>query len=321
MDPKPNNQSLTPGSALLPVAGLVVAMFIWGSSFISMKIAFQAYDPWVVIFGRMLLATLCFILFIPRFRETRIIRSDLKYFGLMVLMEPCIYFILEAMALQNTSASQAGMVTAILPLMVAMTAVLWLNESVSRQTYIGFFLAMAGVWWLSLSAESTGDAPNPMLGNFFEFLAMVCAAVYILVLKKLTSHYSPWLLTAMQALAGTLFFLPALFLESTTLPTQLETVPAAAVVYLGTFVTVGAYGLYNYGVSRIPASQATAYVNLIPVFSVVLGFLILGERFTSGQFIASGLVFLGIIVSHLGDRSNRLAMAEADAETTLTRSG
>ena len=299
---EPNNQSLTP---LLPIAGLVLAMFLWGSSFISMKIAFQAYDPWVVVFGRMFIATLFFTVFIPRFRRIRIVRSDLKYFGLMVLMEPCIYFVLEAMALQNTSASQAGMVTAILPLMVATTAGLWLNESVSRQTYAGFFLAIAGVWWLSTSAESTGSAPNPVLGNFLEFLAMVCAAVYILVLKRLTRHYSPLLLTAMQALGGTLFFFPALFLESTVMPTTLEFVPAAAVVYLGTFVTVVAYGLYNYGVSRIPASQATAYVNLIPVFSVLLGFLVLDERFTLGQFFASALVFAGLVVSHLGDRRAR----------------
>ena len=302
-----------PGSHWLPVAGLVLAMFIWGSSFIAMKIAFQGYDPWVVVFGRMAIATLFFAVFIPRFRRTRIARGDLKYFGLMVLMEPCIYFVLEALALQNTSASQAGMVTAILPLMVAMTAAAWLDESVTRRTYGGFFLAIAGVWWLSVSAESTDSAPNPVLGNFLEFLAMVCAAVYILVLKRLTRRYSPLLLTAMQALGGTLFFLPALFLDSTVLPDRLEFVPAAAVVYLGTLVTVVAYGLYNYGVSRIPASQATAYVNLIPVFSVILGFLVLGERFTVGQFFASALVFAGLVVSHLGDRKGRLQAARRRA--------
>lgn len=62
-------------------------------------------------------------------------------------------------------------------------------------------------------------------------------------------------------------------------------------------MTLGAYGLYNFGVSRIPASQATAFVNLIPVFTVFLGWLILGERFTAVQYLASALVFLGIFMS------------------------
>ena len=56
-----------------------------------------------------------------------------------------------------------------------------------------------------------------------------------------------------------------------------------ALIYLGTLVTVIAYGLYNFGVSRIPVSQASAYINLIPVFAVILGFTILGERFTNQQ--------------------------------------
>ncbi|MBT8329347.1 MAG: DMT family transporter, partial [Desulfofustis sp.] len=74
-------------------------------------------------------------------------------------------------------------------------------------------------------------------------------------------------------------------------------VPALAVIYLGSFVTLGAYLLYNYGVSKIPASQASAFVNLIPVFAVILGFLILGERFTPIQFVASALVLLGVFIS------------------------
>ncbi len=70
-----------------------------------------------------------------------------------------------------------------------------------------------------------------------------------------------------------------------------------AVVYLGTFITFGAYGCYNYGVSRIPASQAVGYVNLIPVFSVMLGMLVLGETLNSSQWLACGLVFCGVWLS------------------------
>ena len=70
-----------------------------------------------------------------------------------------------------------------------------------------------------------------------------------------------------------------------------------AVIYLGSFVTLGAYLSYNYGVSKIPASQASAFVNLIPVFTVILGFIILGERFLPSQYVASALVLLGVFIS------------------------
>ena len=70
-----------------------------------------------------------------------------------------------------------------------------------------------------------------------------------------------------------------------------------AVVYLGAVVTLGAYGCYNYGVSKLPASQATAFVNLIPVFTIILGWLILGEKFNFMQYLAAAVVFAGVILS------------------------
>jgi drug/metabolite transporter (DMT)-like permease len=70
-----------------------------------------------------------------------------------------------------------------------------------------------------------------------------------------------------------------------------------AVIYLGAFISFGAYGLYNFGVSRIPVSQASAFVNLIPVFTVLMGWLILGEQFTPTQYLAALLILTGIFLS------------------------
>ena len=70
-----------------------------------------------------------------------------------------------------------------------------------------------------------------------------------------------------------------------------------ALVYLGSVVTVGAYDLYNFGVSRLPASQATGFINLIPVFTLVFAWLLLGERLNGQQLLAAGLVFAGVALS------------------------
>ena len=288
----------------LPHLSLFAAMFLWGSSFVALKLAFRAYDPVVVIFGRMAVASIAFlpVMIYLRRRGLRLQSKDWKYILLMCLCEPCLYFLFEAAALLYTSSSQAGMITTILPLLVAVGASLFLNERITRQTMLGFVLAIAGACWLSWGAEATRSAPNPALGNFFEFLAMVCATGYILLLKKLTSSYSPAFLTGMQAMVGAVFYLPALFLPSTTWPTHWAPVSASAIVYLGLFITLGAYGLYNFGVSRIPASRATAYANLIPVIAVLLGWLLLNERFTPSQYLASGLVFVGVYLSQVKDK-------------------
>lgn len=282
----------------IPVICLVFAMLLWGGSFIALKIAFRAYDPMVVIFGRMFVASLCFLVFWRKLKREDIRRSDVKPILLMAIFEPCLYFVFEARAIENTTASQAGMITAMLPLMVAIAAVFILRERLHVRTLLGFILAVAGAILLSVKGDQTiADAPNPALGNFFEFLAMVSATGYTISLKKLSARHSAFFLTAVQAFIGAVFFGLFLFLPATRLPDHVDMGAIIAVAYLGAVVTMGAYFLYNYGVSQMPASKASAFVNLIPVFTLALGWMILGETFTSMQFIASGIIFAGVLLS------------------------
>jgi drug/metabolite transporter (DMT)-like permease len=282
---------------LLSVFSLLLAMILWASSFVALKIAFQSFHPMQVIWGRMLIASCCFLVFIPSFRKIHLRRKDFKYIFIMALCEPCLYFLFEAKALELTSASQAGMITSMLPLLVAILAWIALKEAIGRRTLIGFSLAIVGACWLSLAGDSSVNAPRPLLGNLCEFLAMVCAAGYTVSLKHLTSTLPPLFLTAFQAFLGGIFFFPFLLLPGAGIPTQWDLLPTVAIIYLGTFVTLGAYGCYNFSVSRIPANKAVGYINLIPVFSVIFGMVLLGDKLNKPQWVACLLVLWGVWLS------------------------
>ncbi|WP_069861594.1 DMT family transporter [Pseudomonas citronellolis] len=278
------------------LACLVLAMALWGSSFIALKLAFAEWPAMWVIFARMAIGSLIFLA-AWRWRGRMDYRAgDWKYLVGLAVCEPCLYFVCESFALQYTSAAQAGMITALLPLLVAVGAFLLLHERIARNTWAGFALAVLGALWLTLAGEPDRHAPQPLLGNFFELLAMVCATGYTLLLKHLSARYSPFILTAMQAFIGSVFFLP-LAAFSSGVPPAPSGQGLFALVYLGSVVTVGAYGLYNFGVSRLPASQATGFINLIPVFTLVFAWLLLGERLNGQQLLAAGLVFAGVALS------------------------
>ena len=282
-------------------------MVLWASSFIALKIAFRAYDPMVVIFGRMAVASVCFLFFCRWFRNSVNFQwGDLKFILLMALCEPCLYFVFEARAIVHTTASQAGMITAMLPILVALAAGWLLKERVGLHTWLGSLTAMAGVCWLTVQSVPSTEAPNPVLGNLYELVAMVCAAGYTITLKQIAQRYSPFFLTAMQAFIGSVFFLPFLFLPSTRLPLHFEPSAGMAVIYLGAVIT---YGLYNFGLKHIPANQASAYVNLIPVFTVLMGWMLLDESFTRGQCLAAVLVMAGVYISQWPSHKHRVAKA------------
>lgn len=280
----------------LAVFCLIIAMALWGSSFIALKMAFAELPTMWVIFARMLLGSGIFLLAWRWRGRVEYRAGDWKYLLGLAACEPCLYFIFEAIALQHTSASQAGMITALMPLLVAVGAFIFFRERITRTTLGGFLVAVAGAIWLSLAGSVDEHASNPLLGNFFEFLAMVCAMGYTLLLKHLSGRYSAFVLTAMQAFIGAIFFLP-LALYQAPFPQQITTQGWGALLYLGIIVTAGAYGLFNFGVSRLPASQASGFINLIPVFTLIFAMLLLGESLNSMQVWAVLLVFAGVGLS------------------------
>lgn len=276
---------------------LIGATILWGSSFTTMKVAVGAFGPLPVVWMRMFLATLLFFGLVPSLRRVRPTRRDWSFIVLMALFEPCLYFIFEGYALRLTTSAQAGTVAAMLPLMMAVSAGFILKEKIAKATIAGFVLSVLGVVWLTLGSSPDESAPNPMLGNFLEFLAMASAIGYMTAIKKLSSRYSPWFLTAMQAAVGSVFFLPAAVVLAPSAVAGYEPVAALNVLYLASAVTIGGYGFYNYGMSILPANQAAGYINVIPVVAVLLGWMFLGEAFSAQQCFAALLVFAGIVLS------------------------
>ncbi len=283
----------------LAVGALVLAMMVWASSFIALKSAIGPMGPMTIIFYRMLLASLCFVFFINQFRKLKFTKEDIKYIALMTLFEPCLYFIFEANALKNTSAGQAGMITSMMPLITAIGAAIILKEVITKKLIIGAFLAVFGAIWLSLSADSAQNAVNPLLGNSLEFLAMVCGSGYAISIRRLSSKFSALFLTAIQAFIGTIFFFPFAIWEYNTLSMHVTLDSILWTAYLGIVVTLGGYGMFNFALGRIEASKASVYINLIPVFTVFLAFLILGEKLNFVEIVASGVILTGVFISQM----------------------
>jgi len=274
-------------------------MFIWASSFIALKSAMQDLGEYTVIFIRMVTASLCFLYFIKDFLKYDFTKSDIKYIFLLALFEPCFYFIFEAKALLYTSASQAGMITSLMPIITAMAAGFFLKEIITRKLIFGSLIAMFGAVWLSVQATTSFSAPNPMLGNFLEFCAMVCAAGYTIVARYLSNKYSALFITAIQVFIGAVFFFPFFIYEISTSHMQFTIEALSWSVYLGIVVTLGGYGLYNFALTKIEASKAAVFIYLIPIFTVLLAYLFLGEQLSSKELIASGLILIGVFISQL----------------------
>ena len=284
--------------SMLPVLSILGAVFLWGSSFSVMRIMLQDLNPFAVMFCRLFIA---FIFIIPISGKTLLKsyqKGDWKILLPMVLFQPCLYFLFESNALTFTTSSQAGIISACLPLMVAVAAWFFLSETMNARTIIGLILSILGVVLLTIFQNEQANAPHPILGNLLEVGAMASACANIILIKKLSSRYSTWSLTGMQICAGTLFFLPGIKYITIADPSIWTVQLVLLLFYLGICVSFFSFGLYNWGISKIEASRASIFINLIPVTAILLGWLILDETLNSKQIIAAIIIISGVFLSN-----------------------
>lgn len=273
-----------------PLAYLGATVLLWGTSFAVTKSAYASFPPMTVIWLRMVIAFLAALPFLRRLPRPDYRRGDWKYLTVATLFLPCLYFALEGYAIQFTSSGQAGVVAAVMPLIVGLAAWVFLRERPTWQRVAAILASMLGVAMLSLGGLQQAAAPNPGLGNLLELGAMVAAAGATITIKHLSTRYDAWLLTVLQMGVGSVFFAPLALAGATP---DWGTVPAlawAAVAYLGIGCGLAAFGLYNSALKLIPATRAALAINLIPAVALITGWLALGETMSLHQIAACVLI-------------------------------
>ena len=91
-------------SKVIAYISISIAVILYGTSLTATKICLNEYSTLSLMAIRMSLSTILFIpFFLTIYRKVKIDKSDIKFILLMVLCEPCLYFIFETNALKFTS--------------------------------------------------------------------------------------------------------------------------------------------------------------------------------------------------------------------------
>lgn len=260
---------------IVHIAG-VIAMIIWGLSFIWSSQTYKSLNPTATIFLRLVIATAFFsaILFSFRLNE-KIRREHLKLFAVAALFEPFLYFIFEGYGLIYTSPIISSAIIAMIPLVTPVAAAIFLKERLSAMNIVGLIVSFTGVIVMLLNKDMEFSA-SP-LGIMFLFLTVLVAVGYSIALIKLTHLYKPMTVTWMQNIIGMIYFIPLVFIMEKFMPSNFGNVRAYIVplVCLGIFCSAIAYALWAYAYSKLGASKANVYTNLIPVFTAIFSYIIL----------------------------------------------
>lgn len=293
------------GRAGLAVAAMLAAVTLWGPSFVATKVALRDLPPLTVAFLRFLIASS--VLYTVWRRSPQAARLDSathRRLFVGALLGVAGYFILENLGVQRTTAGDAALLMAAIPVIALLAEALWLKQPISLTRGAGIAVSFAGVFLLIGRARGSGGG-NRVAGDLLVVAAAFLWAAYSLHGKGVTQVPKLTVVTY-EAIYGTLLLAPVAVVES---PQWRPVSPASvlAVAYLGVMCSAATYLLYNYALKTLAASQVTAFLNLVPVAGAAAAVLLLGEHLQPVQLLGGAVILAGVAISTAGNTHARSA--------------
>ncbi len=279
---------------------ITLSMLFWGMSFIWTNIALKDFNPISVIFFRLVLSSVILYSYIKLSGTAeKIAKEDRKWFLLLALAEPFFYFLGENFGLQYVSPAITSAIVATIPLVASITAFIFLHEKIDRFTIIGILLSFFGIIYMLVNKDLSLNA-SPK-GVALIFLAVFSAVTYTFFIRKLANKYKAITILTIQNIVGTIYFLPVFLLLDLPqfLSNSHSTAGILAIVQLAIFASSLAFLLFIIVVARLGMVKANIFTNLIPVFTAVFAYFIIGEFITLQKITGILLVITGIIISQL----------------------
>jgi len=288
-----------PFSAYAAAVGMT---FAFGLSFVATKTALEGFEPLLIALLRFALAG-GILWVVWRLRPVRepVTRAELGRLALVGFVSLTVYFSFENMGIARTSASEAAILIATIPIFVALIGAFLPAERPTGRQWAGILLSFAGIVVLVVAAGDAGG--GSLTGDLLVLAASLSAAVYGILARRLLVSRSALFVTAWQNLFGALFMAPLALLEALVLGVRRPTAEAAGgVLFLTLVCSIVAYLLLNYAFRFLPATRVSVFINLTPVVAVTGAFVLLGERFTAAQLAAAAVVVVGVLLANSGGR-------------------
>jgi drug/metabolite transporter (DMT)-like permease len=275
------------------IAGLIGLMLIWGSTFVVTKAAVAEIPPLTLSMLRFAVAACVLV-------PIALARGGLKRLPqpvpigrlfLLSLTGIALFHIAFNYALTYGSAAQGALIFALLPAAIAVAAVVWLKETLSRGRMAGIALSVAGVAVVVATGAPDLASPDPLLGALWMLAAIAAWAVYTVVAKQLADADQVVVIACASAL-GAMTQLPLAAWELLDAPWPSPTLQGwLALLFLGVVASALIFVAYGRILRELDASLVGVFVNLDPIVGVLTAVLFLGETLGAGQ-IAGGVVAL-----------------------------
>lgn len=300
-----------PSSRWTPALILLLLGFVWGSSFILMKLGLFARDG-SPLFPPIQLAALRIsiaggaLLPISLRHFRKVPRERWKWIAGVGVIGSFIPAMLFATAQVNLPSAMAGMLNALSPLWTLLIGVALFGVSIHMRQITGIFVGLIGTVWLiaaqagNESARLAFDLDGTVGPALLLVLATICYGISVNITREKLKGIPPPVIAACSL--GLVAIPAGIFFATSELPSLIIQHPdglrgLVAVTVLAAIGTAGALILFNQLIAWTSAVVAASVTYIIPIFAAAWGWWD-GEMLTVQHLLAGACILIGVWVTN-----------------------
>ncbi len=278
----------------------------WGCGFFFGKIALAEMNVGAMVFYRFGFAIVGLLPLLFTHRP-ELNRREWSWLLVGALFGVPLQFLLQFRGLTMTTVSHASLMVGTMPVILAVGATIFAHERLQALGWGALAVSTGGAALIVLGGRHDTRANGPSLARDLLVVgSMVIALLWILINQRLMMRHSSIVISAYGTLAGFLMLgvcVPVLY----GMPPVhgVSTEAWAALAASGLLCTACTTLLWNWGMTRVPASQAGVLLNMEPLIGSVLGVVLLHEHLGGLAYVGGAMILLAAVT--LTTRSSNLA--------------
>ncbi|KQT33110.1 permease [Chryseobacterium sp. Leaf405] len=272
---------------------------VWGTTFLSIRVAVETIPPWFVAGIRQFLAAIIMLLILLSRKQFRWIGwKNLKYQLIFSTLMLIIANGMTTVAEENVTSSLTSLISACSPIVVFLGSLALGLQKFSFRSLAGVLMCFSGIILIFWDGINDLENPDYALGIFFLFIAILGWASGTIFTKKLNIQSQNISLNLFYqfAFAGIVQIIFAFIFSEDYNFENWSLKSISAMLYLSVFGSVAAFFAFHYALTKVSPVQVSilAYINTI--ISIFLSWLILGEQISTKFIFAAVLIIFGVFV-------------------------
>lgn len=271
---------------------LLIAL-IWGTTFIAQRMSIGLVGPFFYSASRFILGAMVLLpLMYFRGKEENGSTKNLWRDGALLGLIIAVGINLQQVGLQFTTIANAGFITGLYVVIVPIIG-LFLHHKMHKATWLGVFLAVLGMYFLSVQGDFT-----VLKGDWFQLVGALAWSAHVLLLSVLSQRHDPIRLSIVQFfVCGVLCLFLSMVFENAADQKVAEAIPA---ILYGGLLSVGlGYTLQVFAQRNAIPSHAAIIFSMESVFAALAAWLYLGETISMRAIFGCILMLVGMLIAQL----------------------